>query len=514
MGKDVCVYLIGGGPGDPGLFTLKGKQCLEEADVVIYDYLASGRLLRYANPDAELIFVGKKGFTQHVTQDEINKIIIEKAQQEGVKKVARLKGGDPFVFGRGGEEALALKENGIHFEVVPGVTAGVAAPAYAGIPVTHRGIASSVAFITGHEDPTKDESAIDWAYLAKGVDTLCFYMGIKALPLIAERLISEGRDANTAVALVRWGTTPSQEILVSTLDKVAEEAAAKKFKAPAIILVGDVAQLREKLHWFEDKKTLLGQHIVVTRSRTQASALTDQLEAKGAEVFEFPTIQITPPSSFASLDAAIDELDEFNWLIFTSVNGVSGFFERLAQSGKDSRALGGMQIAAIGPSTAESLSKWGIAADVIPSEYKAEGVLESLQEAGIKAGDKALLARAAVARDILPEGLKAAGIDVVVAPVYETRIDSNGKAKELLELLENKEINTVTFASSSTVENFMLLLEQEVSKQEALELLEGTCIASIGPITSQTARDLGLNVALEAIEYTIPGLVEALEKQQ
>ncbi|HBT95123.1 MAG TPA: uroporphyrinogen-III C-methyltransferase [Coriobacteriia bacterium] len=510
MASNTKVFLIGAGPGDPGLFTLKGKECMQDAEVIIYDYLANRRLLEYANPDAELIFVGKKGFTAHVTQEEINAIIVEKAKQDGVSKVARLKGGDPFVFGRGGEEALALAAEGIAFEVVPGVTSGVAAPAYAGIPVTHRKVASSMALITGHEDPTKDESAIDWKHLAHGIDTLCFYMGIKSLHLITAKLIENGKPADTPVALVRWGTTPAQEVLVSNLGEVAEEARKVSFQAPAIIVVGNVVALREQIAWFEKDKPLLGQKIVVTRSRTQAGALSKVLEDKGAEVFEFPTIKIVDPDSFEVLDDAIADLGSYSWAIFTSVNGVEGFFSRLGLTGKDSRSLGGVKVAAIGPATADKVREYGIVADIVPGEYKAEGVLEALEGAGVKAGDKVLLARATEAREVLPEGLAAAGVEVTVASVYKTVVENENAVDDLVERLQGAMIDTITFASSSTVSNFMAILAGKVGEQEALRLMAQTTVASIGPITTDTARKLGLDVKIEAQEYTIAGLVRAL----
>lgn len=506
------VYLIGAGPGDPGLFTLKGKKCMKQADVIIYDYLANRRLLEFARPDAEIIFVGKKGFSEHVTQDQINELLVKKALSPDVSHVARLKGGDPFVFGRGGEEALALAERGISFEVVPGVTSGVAAPAYAGIPVTHRGLASSVAFITGHEDPTKNSSAIHWDYLAKGVDTLCFYMGIRALPTIAERLIHFGRSEQTPVALVRWGTTSSQEVLVSTLAKVAEDAQRAAFEAPAIIIVGDVVSMRDQIPWFENHKPLLGKKIVVTRSRTQASSLVEELENRGAQVFEFPTISIEHPESYDALDRSISRISHYQWIAFTSVNGVEHFFMRLKEAKKDARAFAGLKVAAIGPATAKRLEDYGIVADVVPSEYRAEGVIDSLVQSGIRSGDNLLLPRALVARDILPDELRKKGISVDVVAAYETKLDCNGLEDELVQKLKTNEIDVITFASSSTVRNFVELITRKHEKSELMELMNAICVASIGPITTETAESLGINVPVEAQEYTIAGLVRELEQ--
>ncbi|MDO4890658.1 MAG: uroporphyrinogen-III C-methyltransferase, partial [Coriobacteriaceae bacterium] len=355
----VCVYLVGAGPGDVELLTLRGARLLEQADIVVYDYLANAALVGRVKPGAEAIYVGKKGFSAHVTQDEINAIIVEKARElekRGGGTLVRLKGGDPFVFGRGGEEALALAAAGIAFEVVPGVTSGIAAPAYAGIPVTHRGIASSVTFITGHEDPTKNASAIDWAALARLAGkggTLCFYMGMRNLELIAERLVQNGAPASTPAALVRWGTTNAQQVLVATLNDVAPRARAEGFGAPAIILVGPVASLRERLAWFENRP-LFGRTIVVTRSRSQASVFSAQLRGLGADVVEFPTIAFSEPDDFGPLDAALAQLDAYDWLVFTSVNGVDAFFARLARAAQtgqarfaDARALAGARVAAI-----------------------------------------------------------------------------------------------------------------------------------------------------------------------
>lgn len=512
MKTSAHVYLIGAGPGDPGLLTLRGKECIEKADVVIYDYLANRTFLSYAAPSAECIFVGKKGFSEHVTQDEINALIIEKAKEPGVKTLARLKGGDPFVFGRGGEEALALAAEDISFEVVPGVTAGVAAPAYAGIPVTHRNVASSVAFVTGHEDPTKNESAIDWTHLAHGVDTICFYMGIKALPHICAQLTEAGRGADTPVALVRWGTTPSQEVLVSNLGKVVAEVERTNFQAPAIIVVGNVVGLREEIKWFERNRPLLGKKVAVTRSRTQASALTELLAVKGADVFEFPTIEIAPPASYAELDAALSGLDTYNWVVFTSVNGVESAFARLAEVGKDARAFGSARVAAIGPATADELRTYGIVADIVPSEYKAEGVIDALFEAGVSSGDRVLIPRAAKAREVLPETLREKGIEVNVVNAYETILAKNTPVDELIESLKAGEIDVITFTSSSTVDNFVAVLKEARGTEDIASLLEGVTLASIGPITSKTAAGHELAIAFEAEEYTIKGLVDAIEK--
>ncbi|PKQ38005.1 MAG: uroporphyrinogen-III C-methyltransferase [Actinobacteria bacterium HGW-Actinobacteria-1] len=504
MGRPL-VYLIGAGPGDPGLITVKGLKCIEEADVIVYDYLANSRFLAHAREDAEVIYVGKKGFTQHVTQEEINAVIVQKALEEGGKTVARLKGGDPFIFGRGGEEALALVDAGIRFEVVPGISSGYAAPAYAGIPVTHRGITTEMAFVTGHEDPTKSESDIDWEHLAKGVGTVCFFMGIKNLPNIVENLTKYGRPATTPVALVRWGTTAKQEVLVGTLATIAQKAAEVGFKAPAITVVGEVVNLREKLAWF-DTRPLFGKTVVVTRSRAQASALTDALEDLGAEVLEFPAIKVVDPESFEPVDDAIRNLDLYSWLVLTSVNGVERFFDRLEYADKDARALAGLRVAAIGPATAAACIARGVRPDYVPDEYRAEGVLEGLCERGVGAGTNVLLARALEAREVLPEKLRERGARVDVVPVYRTIVGEGEPG--VLDRLRDGDIDAVTFTSSSTVTNFITLTEGI----DLADALKGALVASIGPITSDTARAAGLTVGVEAEEYTIPGLVTAVAK--
>ncbi len=502
MGKPI-VYLIGAGPGDPGLMTVKGMRCLAKADVVVYDYLANPSFLAEAREDAELVYVGKKGWDEHMTQAEINQLLVAKALEDGGKAVARLKGGDPFVFGRGGEEALALVEHGIAFEVVPGISSGYAAPAYAGIPVTHRGITADMAFVTGHEDPSKETSDIHWEHLAKGVGTICFFMGVKNLPEIAERLMEHGRKATTPVALVRWGTTPRQETLTGTLADIAEKAEAARFSAPAIIIVGDVVSLRERLSWVE-RKPLFGRTVVVTRSRTQASAQSELLAELGAEVLEFPTIATVAPDSWELADAAISELETYDWVIFTSVNGVDAFFQRLRACGKDTRALGYARVGAIGPATAERCAVYGVVPDLVPDEYRAEGVLDALAAEGLTSGARVLIPRALEAREVLPDTLRERGAHVDVVPVYRTVLGAG--EPEVLRRIAEGTVDAVTFASSSTVRNFLTLLEGSEAEARIGEI----AVASIGPITSATARELGLDVTVEAQPYTIPALAGAL----
>ena len=497
------IYLVGSGPGDPGLFTVKGARCMGEAEAVVYDRLAPEALLKYARPEAEKIYVGKKPGNPTMSQEEINDVLVDLGCAG--KTVVRLKGGDPYIFGRGGEEALALIEAGLPFEVVPGVTSGVAAPAYAGIPVTHRHVSTSVAFVTGHEDPTKGRTDVDWEKLANGADTLVLYMGVGRLAEISAGLISAGREPDTPVACVRWGTVPEQRTVTGALEDIADKVAKAGLKPPAIIVVGDVVALREVgLDWYE-RRPLFGRRVVVTRARAQAGELSAELEKLGAEVYEFPTIEIVPPEDFGPLDSAIRDLDSFDWLVYTSVNGVEAFVDRLRHHGLDLRAVPrGAKVAAIGPATAERLEEVGLRVDVVPKEYRAEALIEAL-DSGSLAGKRVLIPRARVAREILPEKLREAGAEVVVPPAYES-VPSSGGREELSLRLRSGEIDCVTFTASSTVENFVGAFGEE----EAVRLLSGTKVACIGPITAETARKRGFRVDAEADEYTIPGLVEAV----
>ena len=497
------IYLVGSGPGDPGLFTLKGVRCMREADAVVYDRLAPESLLAHARPDAERIYVGKKPGAPTMSQEDINALLVDLGRAG--KTVVRLKGGDPYIFGRGGEEALDLIEAGVPFEVVPGVTSGVAAPAYAGIPVTHRRVSTSVAFITGHEDPTKSQQDVDWSKVANGADTLVLYMGIGRLKEISQELISAGRTLETPVACVRWGTRPEQQTVTGTLGDIAEKVERAKLKPPAITVVGDVVALREMgLDWYE-RRPLFGRHVVVTRARAQAGELSQQLEALGAEVYEFPTIEIQPPEDFGSLDEAIRSLDSFGWLIFTSVNGVDAFLERLSHHDLDLRSIPrAAKVAAIGPATAQRVREAGLRVDVIPKEYRAEALLEEFSGDSLS-GKRILIPRAKVAREVLPEKLREAGAEVVVPPAYQSVPSAEGK-DELAKRLGSGEVDCVTFTASSTVENFVAAFGEE----EAVRLLQGTRVACIGPITADTARKHGVEVGIEAGEYTIPGLVEAV----
>ena len=497
------VYLIGAGPGDPGLITVKGKSCIESADVVVYDYLASSTLLNYASPNAEIIYVGKKGGDHTLPQEGINSLIIEKASQG--RTVARLKGGDPFIFGRGGEEAQELIASGIPFEIVPGVTSAIAAPAYAGIPLTHRDFTSSVSIITGHENPLKKESSINWDAISKSTSTLVFLMGVKNLPNITRQLIAHGKSKDTPVALVRWGTTTRQQSVQGTLETIVQVVEDAKLKSPAVIVVGGVVTLREQMKWFENRP-LFGKRIVVTRARQQASDLVTRLQDLGAECIECPTINVIPPEDPLPMDQAIDKIADYDWIVFTSVNGVSFFFNALFSKGLDVRVLGHLKTAAIGPATAARLLQFGINSDIIPESYRAESVVEAFQDQSIK-GKHILLPRAAEARPILPVELKKMCADVNEVKAYRTEsVDTT--AATLLESLRNKDVDMITFTSSSTVSN----LKSMIPDDQFTALIKGITIACIGPITAETARGLGFETHIIADAYTIPGLCDAIQE--
>ncbi|KLU58792.1 uroporphyrinogen-III C-methyltransferase [Peptococcaceae bacterium CEB3] len=492
---------MGAGPGDPGLITVKGADCLARAEVLVYDRLASRRFLSWVSPECELIYVGKSPERHTLTQGEINALLVRKGA-EG-KTVVRLKGGDPFVFGRGGEEAEALIEAGLPFEIVPGITSAVAVPAYAGIPVTHRDLTSSLTIVTGHEDPNKNTSSLNWEQIAPGTGTLVFLMGMENLELIAKKLREYGRPAETPVAVIQWGTRPEQRVVTGRLDEISALAEEGGFTSPAIILVGDVVSLRTRLQWFE-KKPLFGQRIVVTRARRQASALARAIEEFGGEAWEFPAIDFAPPTDPSRLALAVEKIKSFEWLVFTSVNGVEAFLGELKRQAKDIRDLAGIDLVAIGPATQAALEDRGLRVSFVPPEYRAEAIISGLAGRVLR-GQRVLLARAEEARDILPESLKALGADVWDVPAYRTVL---GPAdRDMLKgLLAQKSVQAVTFTSSSTVRNFMRMVDGDKS------LLAGIKLFSIGPITSATARDLGLTIDGEAEKYTIKGLVQALVK--
>ncbi|MBW1798865.1 MAG: uroporphyrinogen-III C-methyltransferase [Deltaproteobacteria bacterium] len=501
--KQGKVYLVGAGPGDPGLLTIKARECLRRADVIVYDYLANQTFLDYADEKAELIYAGKKGGCHAMNQHEINSIIKEKAMA-GLM-VVRLKGGDPFMFGRGGEEAQELAKAGILFNVVPGVTSAIAVPAYAGIPLTHRDYTSTVTFVTGHEDPTKDSSNIDWDRLANGPGTLVFLMGVRNLNRIADSLIKNGRSPETPAAIIQRGTVSAQRTITGELKDIAETAQKEDVKPPAVIVVGDVVNLRKDLNWFE-KGPLFGKRIVVTRAREQASDFLTALTELGAECIEFPTIAIIPPMSWKGLDEAILSLEKYQWVLFTSVNGVKFFFQRIEDIEKDIRDLKGIKIGAIGPKTAQAIHERGIRPDLVPDEYRAEAVVEAFKNQNEKAL-RVLLPRAARAREVLPEELEKMGAQVDVVEAYRT-VKPDNKKDMIKEMLERGEIHMVTFTSSSTVRNFVEMFESD--SQGIDKWMADIAVACIGPVTAHTAKENGLKVGLIPEEYTIEALTSAI----
>jgi uroporphyrinogen III methyltransferase/synthase len=497
------VYLVGAGPGDPGLITLRGKECLQKAEVVVYDYLANELLLNFAPEAAERIYAGKIGGRHNQDQEEINRLLVDKGRSG--KVVVRLKGGDPFVFGRGGEECEALQAAGVPFEVVPGVTAAVGAAAYAGIPLTHRDFTASVAFVTGQEGKDKDESTIDWDRLSLGGGTVVFYMGITTLRRSMARMVEHGRSSHTPAALVRWATTAGQQVITGTIADIADKAEAAGFKPPAVTIVGEVVGLRERLRWF-DNRPLSGRKIIVTRAADQAGEFSSLLQGLGASVLECPTIKLVEPESWDELDAAITALSGFSWLVLTSGNAVRFFFQRLEARGLDARALGGCKVCAVGPKTAEVARTFGICSDLVPSDYKAEGVVAALSVIGIS-GNKILFPRADRAREVIPQELERLGARVT-DPVSYRNILPERLCPEAIFALEKRSVDCITFTSSSTVHNLAQMLGADL----LVDMLKGVAVASIGPITSKTCRELGLKVDIEPKEFTLLNLAEAVER--
>jgi uroporphyrinogen III methyltransferase / synthase len=488
----VTVYLVGAGPGDPALMTVRSLQLIAAADVIIHDRLIPADALSDARPDAQLIYAGKEGGGPSISQSEIEALLVEHGAAG--REVVRLKGGDPFVFGRGGEEAEALHAAEIEFEVVPGITAGVAAAAYAGIPVTHRNAASAVAFVTGHEDPDKPESALDWQALASFPGTLVVYMGVRRLDAIAKRLIASGRSPDEPAALVRRGTLPDQRAIVGTLATIAPLAAEEGIRAPAIAVFGAVAALRERLAWFE-RRPLAGVTVAITRAREQASAMGARLRALGAGVIEVPAIRIVPS------DGPAPDLSRYDLVCLTSENGVEALFARLDRAGRDARAFADAKLAAIGPGTSRALARHGIRADIVPDRSVAEGLVEAL--AGIPVS-RALIVRAATGRDVLPDSLRERGVEVDVLAVYETVVEPIDSER----LAAVAGADYLTFTASSTVTNFLAAFDDRDGI--LADSHRRPRIVSIGPVTTGTLREHGLEPDVEASTHDIDGLIDAL----
>lgn len=502
------VYLVGAGPGDAELISVKGMRLLQQADAVVFDALANPALLAHVRPapGCELIDAGKRAKAHKLTQDETNALLVQLARDG--KMVVRLKGGDPYVFGRGSEEAMYLHEHGVAVEVVPGITAAIAAPAYAGIPVTHRQVATTVTFVTGHEDPTKSQSQVDYEGLARLIragGTACFYMGMGRLQSIVDELERFGVTTQTPAAVVQWGTMPTQRSVRAALKDLAAEVEHAKLGAPAIIVIGPVAAVDAEgaLRWFE-QRPLHGQTILITRTRHQASDLRQKLADLGANVFEAPTIELEapPPEDMARIDDAIRAIAQYQWLILTSVNGAAGLRQRLEALSLDARQLAGVKIAAIGDATAAALREMGLRADLVPTEFVAESLAAELIAREPMQGKRVLMLRADIARPALREKLTEAGASVDDLSIYETK-PAAALPPEVIAALEAGKINWVTFTSSSTVRNFMDLLANR-------DLLNEVKLASIGPITSQTMRELNLPIAAEAKTYNLDGLVDAI----
>ena len=513
------VYIVGAGPGDISLLTLKGLKCLQKAEVVIYDFHLNAQVLNYISHDAEFIYAGKRGGQHTMTQDEINRTLVEKAR-EG-KIICRLKGGDPFVFGRGGEEAETLAGENIEFEIVPGVSSAIAAPAYAGIPLTHRLYSSSLAIVPGYEDPSKEESSIDWQKLATGVGTIVFLMTVKNISLVCKKLIDNGRSPDTPVAVIRWGTRADQTTLVGNLKTMPDLIKENEIKPPAVMVVGEVVRLREILNWYE-KKPLFGQRILITREHSEGY---ESLEELGAEIIEFRTIEIVPPEDWAELDNSIDKIESYNWLILTSANGVKFLFRRLFEKEKDIRDLKGIKICAVGTKTAEAINKLGIKVDLVPEEFNAEGLISAIVQkcksakerndktselpsfrASELKGLKFLLPRAEVAREVLPEMIKELGGEIDVVTAYRA-VKPETHGKRLKRFLKEGKITIATFTSAATFNNFI-----EIAGEDAEDLLKDVAITVIGPVTAKAIEKAGLKVSIMPKEATIEAMVNEIIK--
>ncbi len=497
------VFIIGAGPGDPKLITLRGKELIERADVILYDYLVAKELLTYAKKSCEIVYVGKKAGKHTMPQEEINALLCEKALPG--KTVVRLKGGDPFVFGRGGEEVIALEEKKIPFEIVPGITAAIASPAYSGIPVTHRDYTQTFTLVTGHEADDKEKGRIPWKSLAELGGTIAFYMGVKNMESNLKKLIENGMDKNTPCAFIRWGTTSDQKTFTGTIENIKNHIPEEFYRPPAMILIGGVVNLREKMRWFE-AKPLFGKSFLVTRSREQASVLVELLAENGGQCFELPTIKIEPPLDFSPLDQAIENLERYDWVIFTSVNGVTFFNERLKETGKDSRALSDILIGSIGPATTLKLEELGIKADFQPSRYQSDLIAKEITKDFNVTGKRILLARSDIAPMDLVGDLEAEGAEVNNVTAYRTQAVENSK-EEFREKIAAGEIDCFTFTASSTVRNFFNWYGEGNFKK----LKKKPVIASIGPVTSNAIKDFGFSPTVEARESTIPALVDSIK---
>lgn len=500
------VYLVGAGPGDPGLLTLRAKECLEQADIVIYDYLANERLLEHVRPRAERIYVGKKAGRHTMKQDDINKLLIESAHKYSV--IVRLKGGDPFVFGRGGEEAVALTKHRIPFEIVPGIPAGIAATAYAGIPVTHREVAASVAFITGHEAKKAPTSVrVNWKIIGNSCDTLVIYMGVKNLPNIVKELLESGLSEETPVAIIREGTYNYQQTITGTLNHIVQLAQDHHITPPAIIVVGNVVNLREQLGWFE-KRALFGKTIVVTRNKTSEAKFAKLLELQGASVFHFPTIDIVEIAPNTKLEQALDDLSAYDWMLFTSGNAVEIFFDRLFQSGNDIRSLHAVKIAAIGKPSAERLQKYYLKADFIPETFTSEDLVAGMTKRFFLSEKRILFPGSTLSNPQIAESLEKTGANVDMISVYETTIAQvdEKRVNELKALIEQGKIDWITFTSSSTVDNFVEIVGRDFIAEHQTKIPT----ASIGPVTTKTLEHYGLHAHMTAKEHTFEGLVNSI----
>lgn len=505
MSLSGTVYLVGAGPGDAGLLTMRGAELIQRADVVVYDALVNPDLLRLAPKSAEIIYGGKRAKDHAIPQGELNQLLVKLAQQG--KTVVRLKGGDPYLFGRGGEEAEELREAGVPFEVVPGISSIVAAPNYAGIPITHREHCSSFTVITGHEDPTKEETSIDWKHLAENMGTKVVLMGVERIRKITSELIKAGADKATPVAMVRWGTTGQQQTIQGTLATIADIVEEKNFKAPAVTVIGNVVSLREKLNWFE-ARPFFGQRIVVTRTREQASQLSGQLLELGAEVLEIPTIKIAPTDKRDLLAEAFTELNGYEWIVFTSPNGVTAFFDAFFKVYEDIRSIGGTRFLAVGPATAAKLKELHLAVDLMPERFVTSEIAKAFKAYQDIENVRILLMRAEVANPELPLELTKMGAIVDDVPCYKTVPETEDITGAAAKLTEGG-ANWVTFTSSSTVENFHARFDLPKMKQQFPQMR----LASIGPETSKAVEALGLKPDIEAKEHTIAGLVEALKKE-